>query len=253
MMSIVRALPRRFGRNRILKRNLPPDLGTVPILVSPEASLGFWKPGVKSDLFDFAREFVQPGNVVWDVGSNLGLLTIAAAQRAGNTGKVIAIDADIWLVELLRKSARIQPPSSASIQVLPAAVSDSLKIAALNIAQNGRAANFLSDVTGSSQTGGIRETVSVISITLDWLLEQGIAAPQVLKIDTEGAETSILCGAERLISEVRPLILCEVFDESREAVTEILLRNKYTLFDWDSKPRTKIDHACLNTLAIPSV
>ena len=86
-----------------------------------------WKTHTNSDLFDFAREFVHAGSVVWDVGANVGLFSIAAAQRAGVRGKVVAIESDIWLAALLRKSAAVQPPMSARVQVIPAAVFDCLR------------------------------------------------------------------------------------------------------------------------------
>lgn len=237
--------------NRIIKRHLPADFRAVPILVSPDASLGFWKPSLNCDLLDFAREFVQEGMVVWDVGANVGMFTIAAAQRAGHSGKVVAVEADMWLANLLRKSAASQPASSARIQVLPVAVSDSMGIASFNIANRSRASNFLNVSTGSTQTGGIRETVSVITVTLDWLLEQGGTAPHVLKIDVEGAEIHVLRGAGRVLAEAQPVVLCEVFDRSSDAATEMLLNHGYTLFDFQSKPRTQTKYACFNTLAIP--
>jgi FkbM family methyltransferase len=249
-MTFPRTLLERFSRNRVLRRHMPADFGSVPIMVSPDAGLRFWKPRIESDLFDFAREFVQPGSIVWDVGANVGLLTIAAAQRAGVSGKVIAIEADIWLAGLLRRSAAIQPTTSAHIQVIPAAVSDSSAIASFNVAQRCRACNFLSGVEGSSQTGGLRETVNVLTITLDWLLNQGVA-PNVLKIDVEGAEANVFNGAQQVIAETLPVVLCEVRDRSRDCVSEILLRYGYTLFDWDAKPRVRVYRACFNTLAIP--
>src|ERR1039458_1117892 len=181
-MNPLRTLMERLSRGRILKRHLPADFGSVPILVSPDASLSFWKMRTESDLFDFAREFVEAGSVVWDVGANVGLLSVAAAQRAGVTGKVMAIEPDIWLAALLRKSAAMQPATSARIQVIPAAVFDSPTIASFNVAKRGRASNFLSVAGGSTQTGGVRETVSVLTVTLDWLLEQSVR-PNVLKID----------------------------------------------------------------------
>ncbi|MGA9672699.1 MAG: FkbM family methyltransferase [Terracidiphilus sp.] len=252
MNVTARALLERLSRNRILKRHLPAEFRRVPILVSPEASLSFWKPRLNSDLFDFASEFVSPGKVVWDIGANIGLFSIAAAERAGSAGTVIAVEADIWLANLLRKSASLQPKSSAPIQVLPVAVADSLGIATFNIAKHGRAGNFLSVSGGSPEAGGIRESVITITVTLDWLLEQGIPAPQILKIDVESAETLILRGAQRILSDVKPFLLCEVFSSSRDAVTDTLLRYGYTLFDWDSKPRVQTTHATFNTLAIPT-
>ncbi len=250
-MTLLRTFLERFSRNRVHKRHLPAEFGSPPIFTSPDASLRFWKPRIESDLFDFAREFVQPGEVVWDVGANVGLFTVAAARRAGPSGKVIAIEADIWLAELLRKTAALQSPTSAPIQVIPAAVSDKSTIASFHVAKRGRAYNFLGDVEGASQAGSVRETVSIVGVTLDWLLEQ-VAAPNVLKIDVEGAEHNVIIGAERVLAEARPVILIEVFDRSSNAVTEMLLRYGYSLFDWSSTPRVRVNRACFNTLAIPS-
>jgi len=249
-MNPLRTLMERLSRGRILKRHLPADLGSVPILVSPDAALSLWKTHIQSDLFDFAREFVQAGDVVWDVGANVGLLSIAAAERSGVSGRVIAIEPDIWLAALLRKSAAMQPLSSARIEVIPAAVFDSPVIASFKIAQRGRASNFLAVAGGSTQAGGVRETVSVVTITLDWLLEQG-AAPNVLKIDVEGAERNVLLGAQRVLAEARPVVLIEVYDDSRADVTEMLLRNGYKLYNWDAIPRVSVDQASFNTLALP--
>jgi FkbM family methyltransferase len=251
-MNPLRTLMERLSRGRILKRHLPADFGSVPILVSPDAALSFWKTRTKSDLFDFAHEFVQAGSVVWDVGANVGLMSIAAAQRAGVAGKVMAIEPDIWLAALLRKSAAMQPPTSARIQVIPAAVFDSPTIASFNVAKRGRASNFLSAAGGSTQAGGVRETVSVLTITLDWLLEQGVA-PDVLKIDVEGAESNVLKGAQRVLAEARTVVLIEVYEKSADEVTEMFLRYGYSLFDWESRPRVKVDQACFSTLAIPPV
>ena len=118
------------------------------------------------------------------------------------------------------------------------------------MANRGRASNFLTQAGGSSQHGGVRETTSVITITLDWLLEQ-VAAPNVLKIDVEGAEINVLLGAEHVLAEARPVVLIEVYGPSSQIITEIFQRNSYTLFDWDSKPRSRVDCASFNTLAIP--
>lgn len=252
MNALVRNWLERLSRNIVFTRHLPGSLGKVPILVSPGAALSFWKLRLTSDLFDFAREFVKKGSVVWDLGANVGLFTLAAAQCAGPSGKVISVEADLWLASLLRRSISRQPTSSANIRVLPIAVADSMGIASFNIARRGRASNFLATSPGSTQTGGIRETVSVITVTLDWLLEQGVPAPDVLKIDVEGAELSVLRGGERVLAEAKPIVLCEVFEDARDAVTEMLLNHGYALFDWNSNPRASTESACFNTLAIPS-
>jgi FkbM family methyltransferase len=248
-MTFPRPVIEHLSRNRILKRRLPVDLNHAPILVSPDACLAHWKTRINSDLFDYAREFVKPGSVIWDIGANVGLFTIAAAQKSGVKGQVVAVEADIWLAEVLRKSAALQPADSAPIQVVPAAAFSSMGLAEFHIARRGRASNHLSDTRGSSQTGGIRDKVCVVTLTLDWLLQQG-AAPSVIKIDVEGAEWNVLQGAIRVLSEARPVLLCEVSEHVPE-ITRLLLEHGYSLFDWESNPRKMVTTASFNTLAIP--
>jgi FkbM family methyltransferase len=250
-MSVPRAFLERLSRGLVFRRHLPSEFGRAPIMVSPDASMRYWKPFIQSDLFDFAREFVRPGSVVWDVGANVGLLAIAAARLAGTSGRVVAIEPDVWLTSLLRHSAALQLSSAARIQVIPAAVFGSLGIASFNIARRARATNFLSVLQGSTQTGGVRETVNVLTITLDWLLEQG-AAPSVLKIDVEGAEAHVLGGARRVLAQARPVILTEVNEDTCDQVTEILFDHEYTLFDFLAKPRRRVDRATFSTLAVPA-
>lgn len=250
-MRVFRSALRLFSRDSVLKRRLPAEFASAPLFVSPDASLRYWNLRLESDLFDYAREFVHPGDVVWDIGANVGIFAVAAAQRAGVSGQVIAVEADTWLTGLLRRSAAIQPSTSAPIQVIPAAAYSSLGVAAFHIARHGRASNFLAAATGSAQTGGIRETVHVVAITLDWLLEQG-RAPTVVKIDVEGAEANVLRGALHTITQCRPIILCEVRDPACDEVTSLLSRCGYTLYNWDARPRTRVGRACYNTLALPS-
>ena len=215
MNPLFRPALERISRGRVLKRHLPQEFGRCPLLVSPDASLRFWKPWIESDLFDFAKEFVLPGHVVWDIGANVGLFSVAAACRAGKSGQVIAVEADIWLAELLQQSVALQPTTSAPIEIIPAAASDSIALKSFYIARRGRAANFLSGMTGSTQTGGIRETHHVVTITLDWLMKQG-SVPDVVKIDVEGAEFDVLRGGLHMIAQASPVILCEVSDYADE-------------------------------------
>ena len=68
------------------------------------------------------QELVRPGDVVWDIGANIGLFTFAAAALAGVGGKVVAFEPEVWLVQVLRRSSRLQAPDSAPVTIIPAAV-----------------------------------------------------------------------------------------------------------------------------------
>jgi len=250
-MNLLRAFVERVSQKRVLRRHLPKDLGSVPLYVSPDASLQLWKPRLKSDLFDLARKFIAPGDTVWDIGANVGLFMAAAAHMAGPKGDVFAIEPDIWLVGLLQRTVAVQPPTSAPIQVLPVAVSENSGIATLLIANRGRASNHLDTVPEHSQTGGTRQAVQVPVITLDWLLDQ-TSPPKLVKIDVEGAELHLFRGAIRLLNEIRPTIMCEIQDRNQPEVTRIFKQNDYRLYNWDADHRVEIQTAVFNTLAIPN-
>jgi FkbM family methyltransferase len=249
-MTPFRAFAEKISRNRVLKKHLPQAFGSAPIFVSPDASLQHWKPRLQSDLFELARQFVKPGDTVWDIGANVGLFTIAAAQKAGPQGSIVAIEPDLWLASLLQRSAALQPPAAARIHVMPVAVSNRTGIATLHIANRNRNSNHLSSVPEHSQAGGTRETHQVLSITLDWLLEQ-LSPPSLVKIDVEGAEIDLLHGAHNLLTNVRPILMCESQHRNRPEVTTILNQYRYKLYDWDTNPRVEIQTAAFNTLAIP--
>ncbi len=239
----------------VFRRRLPAEFGGAAVTVSPASGLRYlFRPmrSVDPGLLEMAKEFTRRDAVVWDVGANLGLFAFAAAHLAGSGGKVIAVEPDLWLVRLLRLSARRQPASSAPVTVVPCAIAASAGLRTFCIANRSRAANFLAGY-GSSQTGGEAERQTVLTMTLDWLREQ-VPVPDVLKIDTEGAELEVLHGARNLFESARPVVLCEVSSERAAAVTEFLASFGYRLFDGElpAAAREPVKLATWSTIAVPA-
>lgn len=253
---VLRSLIEQSTRNISFRRSLPPSLGGAPIYVSPSAGLRYlFRPMDQIDpvLRDMAQEFIHRGHVVWDIGANVGLFSFIAAHLAGSTGKIFALEPDVWLVQLLRRSATHAPPSSAPVHVIAAAAAaDSVALRTLHIAARSRSANFLEGY-GLSQTGGVAEQHLVVALSLDWLA-QNIPPPDVLKIDVEGAEFEVLSGAVGLLEQKRPVILCEVCSERSQAVTALLQDHGYRIYDADTPKaqRKELDRAPWNTIAVPA-
>jgi FkbM family methyltransferase len=149
----------------------------------------------------------------------------------------VAVEADIWLANLIHRSALL---NQLPVTVLPAAVSDHHGVSKVYISDRGRASNSL--IGGGSPQ-------SVVTVTLDWLLEN-FAAPQVLKIDVEGMELAVLNGA-RKVFQARPVIFCEV-SEHHESIGELLKGANYKLYAARADNRQPLQRPSRDTLAIPS-
>lgn len=241
-LTLTRRLPPPFSGNRIVASG---RVGGLKFLFKPSAA---WDP----ELLRIAAALVEPGDVVWDVGANVGLFAAAAASRAGPTGRVIAVEADFDAVKLLEQSAHANAGHGAPVTVLPVAASDSDGFVEFAIARRARAANSIAGY-GSSQTGGVATLRTVPSVRLDSLL-QHFPPPRVLKIDVEGAEALVLAGATRLLHEVRPRIYCEVAWNSADAVSALLHAAGYRLWSgatFRSRDDPTIERTEFNTVALP--
>jgi FkbM family methyltransferase len=64
------------------------------------------------------RELVRREMTEWDIGANVGLFSFAAASLGA---QVVAVEADIWLANLMQRSALL---NKLPVTVIPAAVSD---------------------------------------------------------------------------------------------------------------------------------
>jgi FkbM family methyltransferase len=241
-------------RDRVRRRRLPAAFGNAPIIMSAAGGLGaILKPVDHYDptLLRLARTLVHRGDVVWDIGANIGLFSVASAAIAGDAGKVIAFEPDVVLVQLLRQTGALQAASSAPITVVPTAVARETGLRSFSIAKRARASNALTGY-GNTQMGGTAETQTVVTCDVE-SLAQWLPAPDVMKIDVEGAETEVLLGAASVLKSKRPLIICEVAGDNAQEVSRLLHEAKYELYD-ASRPievGASIALASWNTVALP--
>ncbi|MBL8564831.1 MAG: FkbM family methyltransferase [Hyphomicrobiaceae bacterium] len=251
--------PRRIAedlfRDWTVRRRLPAEFGSSPILMSSAGGLGaIFKPVDKYDptLLQLAKDLVKPGSTVWDIGANIGLFSVAAAARAGASGSIFSFEPDVVLVKLLRRTAGLQSESSARLTIVPVAVAADFGLRSFNIARRARASNYLAEY-GNSQTGGIAEAQTVMAVSVD-KLATWLPKPDLLKIDVEGAELEVLQGAKLMLAEARPIVVCEVSGRNAGSVSQLLTCADYVLFDGGkplSREAIRLDAAWC-TVAVPS-
>ncbi|MGB0063749.1 MAG: FkbM family methyltransferase [Terracidiphilus sp.] len=252
---MLRTVAERLSRGRSFSYRLPEIYGSCRFYITPEAGLRYWIPsrGIRADetLLRNASETVKPGSVVWDVGANMGLFSFAAAGLAGAQGRVYAFEPDAVMARLLRRSARLNP-QAAPVEVISCAIAEDLGLAHFEIAQRSRASNALEGFQ-LSQGGGVRDVETVVTASLDWLAER-LPAPDVLKIDVEGAELAVFRGAQQMLKSKRPILLFELTRLNWPEESRLLADLGYTLFD-SEVPRDKrqpLTAPAYNILGIPA-
>ncbi|MGI9111301.1 MAG: FkbM family methyltransferase [Gaiellaceae bacterium] len=172
---------------------------------------------------------VRSGDVVWDVGANVGVYALVAARLLGEDGLVVAVEPgyanfaalcdNIVLNEL---DERIVP--------LPLVLGDAARTATLDYSDL-RAGSALHLLDGSA--GGAPYRQPVLVHTLDQVVESfGVEPPTLLKLDVDGGEISVLAGAEATLrrEELRS-ILVEVETELTEGVLGALLAAGFELVE----------------------
>jgi FkbM family methyltransferase len=161
---------------------------------------GVWEP---FETMVFSR-LCKRGDIVMDLGANIGWYSVLAAQILESTGQVLAFEPDETNMKLLKLNvARVDKYSI--IQIFPMAVGDRDSETLLF-----RSSSNLGDHRLFSD-GSPREAFSVPMTRLDrFLIGRQERLPDVLKSDTQGSEGKIIKGAKDLLAQGwRPLMLLE--------------------------------------------
>jgi len=154
---------------------------------------------------DLMSRVLEPGEVFWDVGANLGYFTLLAAARLNNSGQVAAFEPGPSAYACLTGNISANPFTN--ILTFPVAASDREGEAVLySLAgqPDGRANLF---TPGAGQT----ESTQVSTVTLDrWRQQHGLAGPDFIKMDVEGSELAAFTGARETLATGDPLLLVEM-------------------------------------------
>lgn len=168
----------------------------------------YWLGTYETELQEIVRDFVRPGQVVYDVGANIGYISLLMARAVGSRGQVFAFEALPDNVARLRENLALNDFAS-GVEVVPAAVVD-----------RGGQVRFL--VHDSTSMGKVDGSVGrsnqqypgelwVAGVSLDeFVFTQGRPAPDVVKMDIEGGEVLALPGMQRILQTHPPLLLVEL-------------------------------------------
>jgi FkbM family methyltransferase len=192
---------------------------------------GVFDPCVSETL----HRMIDPGDVVVDVGANVGYLTSLAAARAGDGGVVIAYEPHPSVFELLAKNVArwASEAPAASVEIHQEAMSDRTGVGELVAGPVFHANMGLASLSAAGQESAGQNTVTVPLRRLDDAIEG--RAVGLLKIDVEGHEPGVLRGARALLERgsVRDIVF-EDHDPYPSEATEIVEACGYRLISLEN-------------------
>lgn len=172
------------------------------------------------DVLYWISTLARPGDTVFDVGAFHGLMSVVASRAVGPSGKVVAFEPNEQCHRHLERHLAINRCGNVSIE----------PIGLMNVEQahefypqrDGRPSWNSSFIREFADPHHAIQPVSVRCTTLDRYVQRTGLIPQLIKIDTEGTEFSVLEGARQTIEQHRPALIMEFNrDSAQNAGTSI--------------------------------
>jgi FkbM family methyltransferase len=180
------------------------------------------------------KEVVKEGDVVVDLGANLGYFTLLAAKLAGKRGKVYSFEPEPRNYNYLLKNIELNGYDN--VFAIPKAVSDRSGKVKLYVCPYDSGHHTINQYDGIKAykpdfTDDKKDFVEVETVTLDEFFEGMKQSISVIKMDVEGAEMLALSGMDRVIRDSKnmkmfveffPLLIKEMGGSPEEFICRLL-------------------------------
>jgi len=173
-------------------------------------------------------DFVHAGMVTYDVGANIGYISLFLARVVREKGKVFAFEALPANLDRLRMNIALNH-LEAIIEVVPKAVIDERKKIEFLVGPSsgmGKAAGS----AGRTEFNYPNKFI-VSGVSLDqFVYQDGNSPPDMVKLDIEGGEVLALPGMRRILTNLKPIIFLELHGKKAAEITwNVLSHNNYKI------------------------
>lgn len=210
------------------------------ILLYPEGQIAelVWSAEFERTERDFIGSYLTEGMRVVNVGANIGLYTVMASSLVGASGEVHAFEPSGPTFNRLSRNIRLN--NCKNVQAHRLALSNEkgqlyLRADPANVAADGH--RFVEKI---DSVGVVLPTDEVVeSSTLDdYMLTasngKGLVPIDMMIIDVEGAEFSVLKGGLQALATSPNLVLLLECTRNRREVEELLSTLGFNFFEWDA-------------------
>ena len=172
------------------------------------------------------------GQVLWDIGANVGLYSIYAAKH--RKLRVFSFEPSVFNLELLGRNSAYNAVTDL-VTIIPLALSD---VTGPNLmrhsttAWGGALSSFGADFGADGKKLESQIEYTTFGVTADELVEKhNLAKPDHIKIDVDGIEHLILAGAKTILKTAQTVLveINEEFTEQAEVAASILTAAGFVL------------------------
>lgn len=176
------------------------------------------------------RRILRPGGVVADIGANIGAHTLHFANLVGDTGRVFAFEPTDYASRKLRANLALNPTLVPRVSVEQVfLVADAASKVPESVPSSWPVAGPGADDLHTGHLGKFQALAAATAITADdYFSRKGLARLDLVKLDVDGHEFSVLQGFQATIRRFRPPILIElapyVYDGTNASEFDALVR-----------------------------
>jgi FkbM family methyltransferase len=203
------------------------ELAGAKLLLDMQTEKDYWLGTYEMNLQQVIRDWVKPGMVAYDVGANIGYVSLLLAKRVGENGQVLSFEPLPANQDRLQKNVALNP--NMNVRLISKAVSEKEGETTFLVHASGG----MGKLQGfAGQKADYENKIQVETVSLDgFVYKEKNAVPNIIKIDIEGGEVQALKGMPRLFKEAKPILLIELHGhEAAEDTLAILHKAGYNLY-----------------------
>ena len=193
----------------------------------------------EKNICDFISKLIEPNTDFLDIGSNIGLISLAINLLSNNVKNIHCFECSPDTFISLKYNTQNKP----NIFLYNFGLSDKLQICIMNNNTYNNGCNHIYKICNNEINKEIlyhysnmdvyekNNNLFIATLPLDSFMNSFTNKISVIKIDVEGFELFVLQGAFKLIEYHKPIIFIEIFDSNLNDIIEWFNILNYGLFE----------------------
>lgn len=169
--------------------------------------------------FDYITSFLNPGDVVLDIGANVGLVSISLLKSQPNVEKIYTFEPLPDTYEKMKQNLELNG-NPEKIHPVNVGMSDNAGTFDFYLPGENEAASmqpnmdefYMQESVDGHYTGVKKMDKVECKVTTldDYVAENNIDRVNFIKIDVEGNEKNVLLGGRAILKKYHPVVYCEM-------------------------------------------